>query len=394
MSARKSRADARSADRAKTSLAGTTKRTASSDRAKEAPGASTKRAARSKPSARPAESDAAPSELGHAVIGLGLMGRTHLRALEHARASGVPCRLVAVADRDAKRLDGRAPGGGNLQTAREGEFLFDPALVKTTTDPREVFADPNVHSVSICTHTDTHVELALAALAARKHVLVEKPIALDPKAVKKLADAARKAGRIAMPAMCMRFWPGWRWLKSRVDDGEYGALESVVFQRLASPPAWATDFYRDAKRSGGALVDLHIHDADLVQWLFGAPTSIASTGALDHVTTLYRYRKGPRHVVAEGGWDHTSGFPFRMRYVGVFSKATAEYDSMRAEPLLLHQEGRTTAVEIASGDGYQGEMRHFLSSILRGETSTSPSMDEAADVAALLVREREALGAG
>ncbi|MBK7877763.1 MAG: Gfo/Idh/MocA family oxidoreductase [Planctomycetes bacterium] len=354
--------------------------------------ASTVRSAAAQPAR--AETTAVPAEIGHAVIGLGLMGRTHLRALEHARATGVPCRLVAVADQDAKRLDGRAPGGGNLQAGREGEPLFDPSVVKTTTDARALLADPSVHSVSICTHTDTHVELALAALAAGKHVLVEKPIALDPRAVKKLADAARKAGRIAMPAMCMRFWPGWSWLKSRVEDGELGALESVVFQRLASPPAWATHFYRDAKRSGGALVDLHIHDADLVQWLFGAPDSVASTGDLDHVTTLYRYQKGPRHVVAEGGWDHASGFPFRMRFVAVFAKGTAEYDAARAEPLHLHRNGITTPVDITNGDGYQGEMRHFLASVLRGETSTSPSMDEAAQVAELLVRERAALGAG
>ncbi len=114
------------------------------------------------------------------------------------------------------------------------------------------------------------------------------------------------------------------------------------------------------------------------------------------MTTLYRYGRGPgapRHVVAEGGWDHARGFPFRMRFVAIFARGTAEYEHSRAAPLLLHQDGRTQPVEIASGDGYQGEMRHFLSSILRGETSTSPSMDEAAEVAELLVRERAALEA-
>jgi predicted dehydrogenase len=205
-----------------------------------------------------------PLEVGHAVVGLGLMGRTHIQALEHVRKSGVPCRLVAVSDRDPERLDGRVRAGGNVQRSPAGERLFDPALVRATTDVDELLSDSRVHSVSICTHTDTHVDLATRALAAGKHVLVEKPIALDPKRVRELDAAARAAKRIAMPAMCMRFWPGWTWLEARVRDGELGKVKSAVFQRLASPPSWSPDFYRNARKTGGALVDLHIHDADFV----------------------------------------------------------------------------------------------------------------------------------
>src|SRR4029453_5583634 len=90
-----------------------------------------------------------------------------------------------------------------------------------------------------------------------------------------------------------------------------------------APPAWSPAFYGDPARSGGALFDLHVHDADLVRWLFGAPGAVTSTGTLDHVTTLYRYADGPAHVVAEGGWDHAGGFPFSMGYTVVFERATA-----------------------------------------------------------------------
>jgi len=332
--------------------------------------------------------------LGHAIVGLGLMGRTHLRALDAVRRAGFGARLVAVCDRHESRLSGRVPPGGNLPSRRGARRLFDPAQLLATSDFDELLADERVDSVSICTHTDSHVELALRALAAGKHVLVEKPVALEPAAVRSLARAAAKARRIAMPAMCMRYWPGWDWLAARVRDRRFGRVRSAVFQRLASAPDWATDFYADARRSGGALVDLHIHDADFVRWLFGAPRALISAGSLEHVTTLYHFARGPAHVVAEGGWDHSEGFPFRMRYLVVFERATADFELGRAAPLLLHRGGKSTPVALAPGDGYRGELRAFLRAVSGGARAGLPTMDEAAAVMELLAAERSALGLG
>ena len=137
-------------------------------------------------------------------------------------------------------------------------------------------------------------------------------------------DAA-EAETLCMPAMCVRFWPGWSWLRERVVDGSLGAVRSAVFRRLGTRPGWAK-FYADVERSGGALFDLHVHDTDFVQWCFGTPASLSSTGSLDHLTTLYRYPGGPPHVVVEGGWDHAPGFPFQMRYTVIFEHATADFD--------------------------------------------------------------------
>ena len=326
--------------------------------------------------------------VGHAIIGLGYMGRVHLAALEHARANGVACRLVGVCDRSAERLDGRARASGNLAVERGGKRLFDPARVHATTDVAELLADPAVDSVSICTHTASHVELARAALAAGKHVLVEKPVALDAASIARLALAARKARRFVMPAMCMRFWPGWAWLKERVEQRTFGAVRSATFQRLASPPAWSPDFYADEKRSGGALFDLHVHDADFVYWLFGRPASVSSAGGAEHVTTLYHYPRGPRHVVAEGGWDHTSGFAFTMRFVVVFERATADFDLSRKDVLRLSRGGASERVALPEGDGYRHEMRHFLAAVARGARTVDPSLEDAVEVTRLLAAER------
>ena len=325
------------------------------------------------------------------VVGLGLMGRTHIEAYQAAAKDGYDCRLVAVADRDTQRLDGRPVTGGNID-AGSGERLFDPAQVRGYAESEELLADPEVDLVSICTHTDTHADLAVQALRMGKHVLVEKPLAVASADILPVVEAAREAPGLCMPALCMRFWPGWDWLHDAIHAGTYGPVRSAVFQRLSAPPAWSPDFYANAARTGGALVDLHIHDADFVRWCFGPPNSLMSTGSLDHVTTLYGYDDGPSHVVAEGGWDHSPGTPFRMRYLVVFEQATADFDLTRDPKLLLHQGGESETIELPDHAGYDGEVRHLLDAIARGSRDLAVTVDDALAVAKLLEAERASLG--
>ncbi|VAX39416.1 hypothetical protein MNBD_PLANCTO03-906, partial [hydrothermal vent metagenome] len=281
-------------------------------------------------------------EIGVGIIGLGFMGRTHIAAYKAAAEAGYACRLVAVCDRNGACLDGSGNASGNLDTGNTAEQLFDPEQVACHADPAKFFADPAVHLVSICTHTDTHVEMALRALEAGKHVLVEKPLALTSTEARRVAEAARRAGTICMPAMCMRFWPAWAWLKRAIDAGQYGKVRSASFHRLGSTPDW-TDFYTDVSRSGGALVDLHIHDTDFIAWCFGRPRGVVSAGTTNHLTTIFRYDDIP-HVVAEGGWAQDPGFGFTMRFVVCFDEATADFDLGREDQLRLSRDGTAEAV--------------------------------------------------
>lgn len=328
--------------------------------------------------------------IGVGVIGLGFMGRTHVRAWQKADAAGFASPLVAVCDSDAGRRRGEAGDAvGNMESGAGGA-LFDPERVSGYEHPDDLLADPAVEVVSICTPTDSHVPLALLAIAAGKHVLVEKPVAVAASDVARLAAAAKDARVRVMPAMCMRFWPAWRWLKEQVTGGELGAVRSAAFRRLGTRPTWGV-FYDDLEKTGGALVDLHIHDADFVRYCFGDPQEVFATGDLDHVTALYRYRSGPAHVTAEGGWDHTSGFPFRMRYTVIFEHATADFDLGRADPLLLCRDGSATPVEVGEGDGYDGEVRHLLDAIRDPRLSLIATVDDALSLAHLLEAERASL---
>jgi predicted dehydrogenase len=321
------------------------------------------------------------------------MGRTHIEAWRAADRAGHANRLTAVCDRDPRRLEGKGPVAGNIDTGGAQADLFDPSSVRAYSEPEALLADPEVDIVSICTHTTTHVELALAALAAKKHVLLEKPVAIDSGAVERLAMAARTAEVLCMPAMCMRFWPGWDWLHERIAHGTFGAVRSATFQRLAGQPSWGREFYGDAGKSGGALFDLHVHDADFVHWCFGAPDSVSSTGSARHLTTLYRYAKGPEHVVAEGGWDAVPGAGLRMRYTIVFEEAVCDFDLARAPRLLLGRPGESIwePVELETTTGYDGEVRHLLACVIGSEPRVRATLEDAEAVTRMLEAERASL---
>jgi predicted dehydrogenase len=335
----------------------------------------------------------AHSTIGVGVIGLGFMGRTHALAYQAAARDGFPCRLVAVADPDPERRLGKVPAAGNLGGPAP-ERLFDPGEVAGHPTPEALFADPSVQLVSICTYTDSHVELALKALDAGKHVLLEKPVALRSADVRRLADAARGATTRCMPAMCMRFWPGWDWLRERVRDGSLGKLRALTLQRLGAGPNWASEFYRDPERSGGALFDLHIHDADFVYWLFGPPRAVASAGTLLHHTTLYRFADPGLHVSAEGAWDLSPAAGFRMKYLATFEHATAEFEISRTPALMLHTREKSEAVALPAHAGYDAEVRHLVRAIAEGRTELDATLDDAVAVTRLLEAERESLRGG
>ena len=338
--------------------------------------------------------------VGVGVIALGFMGRTHVAAYQEIarRAGGPGVRLVGVCDARRERRRPGAARAGNLSTGAGGR-LWDPTATRAVDDPAALLADPAIEAVSICTPTDTHTALVIAALRAGKHVLVEKPVAIAPGDVRAIAREAERSGKVCMPAMCMRFWPGWDWLKGAVESRRYGALTSLLLQRLGTIPGWSRDFYTNPARSGGALTDLHVHDADLVCWLLGMPDSVSSAGTRSHVSTHYRYRGRPGLLVcAQGSWDHAPGWKFQMRYVATFERATAEFELTREPRLLLARGGKLTPVPIAPGAGYVPEIEHFVRvvSAARRDPTVRPrvTLNDAERAARLLEAEAASLRTG
>jgi predicted dehydrogenase len=302
------------------------------------------------------------------VVGLGFMGLTHLKSYRQLPGA----RIVAVCDAARAPVDGVLAGMTGNVTGSDAIDLGRE--VKVYRKLEEMLADRAVELVDLCVPTPLHVPQSLAALAAGKHVICEKPLARTAAQAREIVQAAAQAQGCFMPAMCMRFWPGWAELKEFSDNNTYGKILAARFRRVSAPPGWSRDSYFKGGDSGGALLDLHIHDTDFVQFLFGPPRSVFATGqsrfsgAIDHVVTQYEVASGAT-VYAEGSWLLTHGFG--MSYTVHCEGATLDYDSTRgAEALQVSEAGQPPRVVQLEGDGYVGELRHLIESIQAGQPPT------------------------
>jgi predicted dehydrogenase len=230
---------------------------------------------------------------------------------------------------------------------------------------------------------------------------VEKPLARTARDAQKLAKVAAKARGMAMCAMCMRFWPGWTWLKEAVSSRRYGRVLSADFRRIASHPGGK--FYCDGAACGGGILDLHIHDTDFVQYLFGIPRAVESrgyarvSGAVDHVATTYVYDGGPEAplVTAEGSWTMQAGFPFTMHYTVNFEQATAVFDLAAPHPLTVYEPGKPVElIELPAGLGYEHEIAYFLDCVAEKRQPTTVTLAQAADAVRIVEAEVESVRAG
>ena len=256
------------------------------------------------------------------VAGLGFMGATHLRVYQKIRQA----RIVAGCDPARLPVNGVLAGAsGNLNP---GAPVKLGAGVRVYREFGDLLADPEVEVVDLCTPTALHAAQAIAALEAGKHVLCEKPLAPTAAAARKILAAAARSGKFLMPAMCMRFWPGWHWLKRVVAERKFGAVRAASFRRMTAKPAWGGA----GTHLGGALLDLHIHDTDFVNYVFGRPAAVCSTGvissegAVDHLVTQYFFPTGPA-VHAEGSWLAPAGF--NMSFTLHCERATLDFDLAR-----------------------------------------------------------------
>lgn len=308
------------------------------------------------------------------IVGLGFMAATHIRALRQVPGA----RVAALCNPSGRHLDGDFTHvAGNVGAT--DPVKLDMTGVKATKNFADLLDDPDIHAIDICAPTKAHAELALAALRAGKHVLCEKPLARTSAVARDIANAAASAKGIFMPAMCLRFWPEWAWLKDAIASARYGRVLAARFRRVAEPPGWGANTFFNGAESGGALFDLHIHDTDFVQYCFSRPRSVFSTGyekfsgAIDHVITQYEVDSGAA-VHAEGSWAMTPGFGFNMSYTVNFERATADYDIARGkEALRLSEAGQpahTITLPADPADGYIAELRHFVECCRIGQPPT------------------------
>jgi predicted dehydrogenase len=311
------------------------------------------------------------------VAGLGFMGSTHIRAWQ----SLPQAELAAVSSHDEKKLAGDLSAvQGNLGGPGERSDFSGVAKYR---DVRQMLEDPSLDAVDLCLPTHLHAPVAMLALEAGKHVLVEKPMALDTESARQMIRASEKHKRVLMVAQVLRFFPMYQVLKKTLARDSMGLMRSAIFRRRCAAPAWSA-WLTDPEQSGGGVFDLLIHDVDMCLHLFGRPEAISATGyealasGIDIISAVLYY-PGGRSAIVTGGWHHPKSYPFSMEYTVVADGGTVEYSSMERPPVLYSADGEREALPMGTEDGYRAEIEYFLDCCRRGAKPDLCSPEDSAN---------------
>jgi predicted dehydrogenase len=300
------------------------------------------------------------------IVGFGFMGQTHYKCWKKIEGAEV----VAICDVNPNIEEDTKRAVGNIG---DGQEAVDFNSLNVYTDFDKMLLGEKLDAVSITLPTYLHPDNSIKALSAGVNVMCEKPMALNSKECARMIAEAESSGKILQIGHCVRFWPEYAKAKEIIDSGEYGKVIAGTFQRLGSAPTWSIDnWFLDEQRSGGVALDLHIHDTDYVQYVFGMPKAVCSVGAKDpsggllHISTQYLYDNDTA-ITAEGGWAMMPSFGFEMSFNIVLEKATLVYDLTR-EPAfrVCPAEGGAFTPEVEEGDGWFLQIAHFAKAV-RGE---------------------------
>jgi UDP-N-acetylglucosamine 3-dehydrogenase len=248
------------------------------------------------------------------ILGSGAMGAAHADA--YASIPGV--RVAAVSSRSTEKAAALGQRIG-------AEFY---------TDPDRILDDDKIDAISITLPTHLHEKYATAALERGKHVLLEKPMALTIESCDAIIATAEENRRILMIGQVLRFWPEYVAVANLIKEEKLGGPLSASAFRLSARPRWS-EWFDHPDFSGGAVLDLHIHDLDTCNWLFGKPHSIYSrglrgpTGSWDHVLSLLDYGTCQAHV--EASWMMPDGFPFAYGFSILYENSAIVFDPSREE---------------------------------------------------------------
>jgi predicted dehydrogenase len=297
------------------------------------------------------------------ILGAGFMGSTHARA--YAKLADV--QVVAVSSRSLEKAEALAKEVGT----------------EAVTDHLALGTDPRVDIISNALPTHLHREMTIAALNAGKHVFLEKPMGLSVEECDAMIEAAQKNGRLLMMAHVLRFWPEYMALVGFVKSGALGKPLSATAKRLSARPTWG-DWFANPEWTGGAVLDLQIHDLDTLNWLLGTPKTVYARGqkgmfgGWDHALTLVDY--GDVKAFAEGTVLMPAGYPFTMTLWVLCERGSVEYTfraggtgvetgTSSGTSLMVYESGKDPRpLASPGGDGYERQIATFVECVRAGRS--------------------------
>ncbi len=295
-----------------------------------------------------------------AIVGAGFIGKIHSDSYKQIDNANV----VAVVDKVEKK-------GKELASANDAKYYaeLDQCLDKEEID-----------NVDVCVPTFLHPEIVEKAARAKKNIFCEKPMALSLDDADKMIKVVEENNVKAIVGHVVRFWPEYIKAKEVIESGQLGKPLHGFCERLAVIPDWhQNNWGLNEKYSGGAAIDLHIHDLDYLQWVFGEPKFVKAQGVynpeemekggLVHVATNLEFKNGVS-ALAEGGWAFKGAFPFTMILRILCEKGTIEWvfragknieeRAQGAKLTIYREDGAIDELDVDKTDAYLLECKYFI----------------------------------
>ncbi|HEY1940827.1 MAG TPA: Gfo/Idh/MocA family oxidoreductase [Roseiarcus sp.] len=303
--------------------------------------------------------------VGLGIIGAGIVSELYAQAIERRKPGG----FVGIFDPDrasaqtlARRLNGRA---------------FDSRA--------ELLAAPEIEACLVLSPNHAHLDDAIACLSARKHVMIEKPIAETHEAIGALADAARQAGRVCMPAHNYIYNPSLQRARRLLAEKRFGAVASywILYNIFHSEEV--------ARRYGGVLREVAVHHAYSLLYLAGRPLDVSARTSRVHYKTLDAEDQVALCCQMPDGalanlWvsfaasDPTSD-PWTVVYKILGEKGGVSFTWNDA---IFPDAGGPAWGVVNYVDSFHDQLTHFLDEVIPGRAEPLSTLQDAADALAII----------
>ena len=320
------------------------------------------------------------------TVKIGFIGAGGIARWQGEQLKKVPgAEIVAVADVNDAALE---------------QFKKQIPVKTTINDWKQLLAMKEIEAVSVCTPNKLHCEPTIAALKAGKHVLVEKPMAMNAEEAKAMVAAGKKAKRLLQIGFQWRFTPAAQLLHKRVAAGDFGKILYVRAQALRRRgiPSWGV-FGRKELQGGGPMIDIGVHILEMAHFVMGAPKATAARGSCytyigdrkpdvacswgkwDHKTYtvedlavgFIKFADGASLVIESSFAAHIEKDVFTIQVMG--TKAGATYDPLQIFTDAGGYMWNQTPAFTGSGDCFEYKMRHFVECVRDGKKCEAPGED-------------------
>lgn len=290
------------------------------------------------------------------IVGLGWIAQVfHLPILSKM----TDVEIVCVCDKDKNRARAIAEKYG---------------ISRYYTDYHEMLEKEDLHAVDICTSTDAHTDVSIAAVEAKRDVFVEKPIARKYSEALRISDAVKKNKKNLMVGMNHRFRPDTMMLRSFIENNDFGKIFYVKAGWLKKPSSDSSWMMQEKLSGGGAFIDLGIVMLDLCLWMTGYP-EVTRVSAMNYAhktkvedsSVVYLTMKNGATVTIEVSWN------FHIENELYYCNIYGDQGSGKINPLKIHKEMHGNVVNVtpiktdttlnAVKKSYENELKHFVGAI-------------------------------